>query len=656
MMQWLTPATALYAAAVTVPLLVLLYFLKLKRTEQVVSSTLLWHRAIQDLQVNAPFQKLRRNILLLLQLLAMLAALVALAGPVLNMSQEAGKRVVILIDRSASMNATDGADSMSRLDAALDQARTFVASLRNKAVFSLKDRADQAMIIAFDEHAKVMCNFTSDKSQLLTALQAVTPTDRTSSLGETLTVARAFTQPPGVETNNRTSEQRAQLHLFSDGRIKDLEDQAMQEGELVYHRVGQSSDNVAITAMQARRSYEQTDQIQVFASLAHFGDTPVTCDVQVSVNQDVVAVREVTLSGARADANGVGIMPGRASVEVAVTYDGAGLLEVRQLHADCLSADDAAWTVIAPPKQLNVALVTAGNPVLASVLQACPLAAFKVLTAEAFDEAMADASQSPYDVTVLDNVVPARLPRGRYLVFGAVPEAMGMTVAGSLENQFIVDWRPNHAILKHVNPSNVYVAQAQAVVPPREALVLAQFNGGPAVVLSQLVSGTFVWVGFDCLKSNWPFEPSFVLFCYNVMDYLGMQVTDSHEAQLRAGEPILMRGLMPDTTAELFGPDQETVTVTTDDQGSLRFPGTERVGTYSVAVAGDLPKTFAVNLLDTDESCVAPRSDLVLSGQTVSAQEAPVGLANQALWPWGVILALLFVCLEWWVYNSKMRI
>ena len=85
-MQWLTPITALYAAAFTVPLLVLLYFLKLKRTEQVVSSTLLWQRAIQDLQVNAPFQRLRRNILLLLQLLALIAALLTLAGPILSLN------------------------------------------------------------------------------------------------------------------------------------------------------------------------------------------------------------------------------------------------------------------------------------------------------------------------------------------------------------------------------------------------------------------------------------------------------------------------------------------------------------------------------------------------------------------------------------------
>ncbi|MHC4496131.1 MAG: BatA domain-containing protein, partial [Planctomycetota bacterium] len=84
-MEWLTPLTALYAAAVSVPLLLLLYFLKLKRREQIVSSTLLWKRAVQDLQVNAPFQRLRHNILLLLQLLMLLAILFALAGPILSL-------------------------------------------------------------------------------------------------------------------------------------------------------------------------------------------------------------------------------------------------------------------------------------------------------------------------------------------------------------------------------------------------------------------------------------------------------------------------------------------------------------------------------------------------------------------------------------------
>mgnify|MGYP002397188563 CR=1 FL=1 len=69
------------AGAIAVPLLVLLYFLKLRRQTVEVSTTLLWAKAIQDLQANAPFQRLRNNILLILQLLALALILLAAAQP-----------------------------------------------------------------------------------------------------------------------------------------------------------------------------------------------------------------------------------------------------------------------------------------------------------------------------------------------------------------------------------------------------------------------------------------------------------------------------------------------------------------------------------------------------------------------------------------------
>src|SRR5215510_11731441 len=96
---------ALAAAGIVVPSLLVLYFLKLRRREMPVSSTLLWKKAIQDLQVNAPFQKLRRNLLLLLQMLLLLV--LALSRPVANYSRGAGESTVIVIDRSASMSARD---------------------------------------------------------------------------------------------------------------------------------------------------------------------------------------------------------------------------------------------------------------------------------------------------------------------------------------------------------------------------------------------------------------------------------------------------------------------------------------------------------------------------------------------------------------------
>src|SRR5881398_1134028 len=110
-MNWLPTFTnwqaGAIAAGLVVPSLLVLYFLKLRRREQTVSSTLLWKKAIQDLQVNAPFQKLRRNLLLFLQLLLLLLLCLAFARPVTHYTPGAGKVTVILIDRSASMGTTD---------------------------------------------------------------------------------------------------------------------------------------------------------------------------------------------------------------------------------------------------------------------------------------------------------------------------------------------------------------------------------------------------------------------------------------------------------------------------------------------------------------------------------------------------------------------
>src|SRR5918998_3051455 len=116
------------AAGIVVPSLLILYFLKLRRREQTVPSTLLWRKAIQDLQVNAPFQRLRRNLLLLLQLILLALLLLALSKPVANYAPGPGKTTVILIDRSASMNARDQEGGTTRLDEAKRRAKELVSA------------------------------------------------------------------------------------------------------------------------------------------------------------------------------------------------------------------------------------------------------------------------------------------------------------------------------------------------------------------------------------------------------------------------------------------------------------------------------------------------------------------------------------------------
>ena len=350
--------------------------------------------------------------------------------------------------------------------------------------------------------------------------------------------------------------------------------------------------------------------------------------------------------------------PGQVAVNFALSHREAGVLEVRQLGADALARDDAAWSILEPPKRLSVLLVTKGNPVLESALQACPLARLDPCTPagfEALDPALF-AVQQRYDVVVLDNYVPARLPPCRYLSFGPPPRTIDVNSPRELDNQVIVDWRSQHPVLQYVNLTNLFALKCHKLELPRDAEVLAEFNESPALALVRRQGSTYLLAGFDVLQSNWPFEPSFVLFCYNAMSFLGAQVGSGGRHELAVGEPISIESVPAETTLTVTRPDATTVELTPDPSGTVRFPGTHHVGVYTVEGPGQPKRLYAVNLLDAEESRIEPQDEIKFSSVTIAAQDRMVQRANVPLWPLLVLAALALVCLEWLAYNLRVRI
>src|SRR2546421_81119 len=118
----------LLAAIPIAGLIVLMYILKLRRRDVVVSSTFLWQQVIRDVQANAPFQKLRKNLLLLLQLITILLLVLVIARPFWRGKGIGGRSVVIVIDTSASMGAKDVRPS--RLEEAKKEALKVVNEMR----------------------------------------------------------------------------------------------------------------------------------------------------------------------------------------------------------------------------------------------------------------------------------------------------------------------------------------------------------------------------------------------------------------------------------------------------------------------------------------------------------------------------------------------
>src|SRR4051794_12889118 len=161
--QLISPLGVTYWAVLAgVPVgIIALYFLKLRRRPVQVPSTLLWRRSLEDLHVNSLFQRLSRNLLLFLQLLAVLLAMAALTGPRVSGTTGQGQRFVLAIDNSASMSATDVAPP--RLARAKEEARKVVAGMQSD---------DLAMVIAFADRARVVSSYTGDRRALLRRIDA----------------------------------------------------------------------------------------------------------------------------------------------------------------------------------------------------------------------------------------------------------------------------------------------------------------------------------------------------------------------------------------------------------------------------------------------------------------------------------------------------
>jgi len=158
MAAWLNSfllAPAMLAFLGLIPIVVLLYILKLRRTEIVIPSTMLWLKSLQDVTANAPFQRLRKNLLLLLQILVLLALVFALSRPFVKAEGMRGSNVAVIIDRSASMQTRE--DGGTRLDLAKEAALEMVDNLRG---------GDRMMVVTFENSADVLLELTDDRRRL----------------------------------------------------------------------------------------------------------------------------------------------------------------------------------------------------------------------------------------------------------------------------------------------------------------------------------------------------------------------------------------------------------------------------------------------------------------------------------------------------------
>lgn len=161
-MQFLAPAA--WGFFLIIPVIVLFYLLRQKKTAYEISSTLLWQRVLADTLSQTPWQRLRRNLLMFLQLLLAFLLVMALMRPYLVSIQQSSEDLMILLDTSASMAALE--NGSTRTDLAKEEITALVKSRKPGTRFSLitVGRTPQALVTR-----------TEDPGEVLTALKKSSP-------------------------------------------------------------------------------------------------------------------------------------------------------------------------------------------------------------------------------------------------------------------------------------------------------------------------------------------------------------------------------------------------------------------------------------------------------------------------------------------------
>jgi len=666
--SWLAPWSAMVAAAVFPPL-VLLYFLKLRRREVPISSTLLWRRAVEDLQVNSPFQRLRNNLLLLLQLLILLLLVLAITEPVWKRAKAREKLMILLVDQSASMRAVES-DGRTRLDHAKDAARRIVDDM---------GRNDQIMVIAFADRARAVASFTDDKAQLKRQIDAIEPTDGGTHLRDAMTLAEPyvarFTEELGLAADTIVP---AHMILISDGCVRDADELVLRRGSMELVRIGESDENVAIVNMDVRRDYERPEMINVVVRMRNMGPKPASRDVSLFIDdelKDVVATGELApngvgdAGGAYGAASAPSNIPAEGSEKVVafepVAHEAAGRIEVRLSGRDPLVVDDRAYGTVEALRPVSTLLVTHGNYFLKTALAALPALPPVILSPEQYEQAkeeelLADGRMK-YDVVVFDAHSTSRLPPGSYIFFGGVPKLDDAKIDGRIENEVVVDWDDTHPILRHVAVEIIHAVQSNRLRLPAQAETLIEGLQGPVLSLLMRDRRQYLICGFSLfdderthLNTNWVLNEGFPAFMYNALQFLAGNVTAGGNRSVRPGSAVAIPARPGVATVTIRRPDERTDKAPVRD-GIAYYADTMRTGFYTADGAADRNATFAVNLFDDRESFIRPNEDFRVGAERVASTTGEQRV-NRPLWPYLILAALAVLFVEWIVYNKRVLV
>ncbi len=579
-----------------IPFIVLLYLLRVRRREQLVSSVLLWQRSAPTLAAYRPTRRIDRSLLLLLQIAAAALLVVALAHPSVIEQGLAPGDVMLVLDLSLSMRARDVPPT--RFDHARAEALDIVDRLRP---------GQRAGIVIAGSRPEILVPLTADRARLAAALRAAVPWDAVGDVPGA--VALAAGQPLGPE---------GRIIVWTDGAHAELP--AMPA--VSYRMLGTSDDNVGITAFRATRD---PDGAEALLRVDNFGARGRRVPIEVSHLQQTLYRDAIDL-------------PPGGHRTLVVPVRGAGVFEAHLRIEDQLPDDDQASTVLDPSPLPSVLLVSAGNPYLERLLRVLPLGG-------ATETRVLDpASWSAYGVIILDRVNPGPLPPGDYLLIASFPPNLPVSVTGNEEQPRIAAWDQADPVLQFVDLSDLRVARASALATHGGR----SLAGGDSPLLWAYEGRGIraLLLGFALQDSDLPQRVAFPILIANSLAWLGGAV----DVEV-GGAPQVPAGGR--SVAALVEPNGRRRPVRATN-GVFLLPPLTRAGVYRLESGGQVREIIA-RVVDSRAGAIRPGA-APQQGSPTSKEGAGGGralLAQIPIAPWFILAAVAAVTGEWMLATRR---
>jgi Ca-activated chloride channel homolog len=618
-MSFLNPLGVLFGL-LAIPI-ILLYMLRLRRRDVLVSSHFLWQRLLQDNTANTPWQKLRRNLLLFLQLLILALLVLALMRPAIALPSETQGRIVVLLDASASMNTLE--DGQTRWQIAQGEAQNLVRQL---------GVGDEMSLIWVSDTVQLLAEYTNNATLLNQAISSATVGQGGADWETALTVA----------LGGANQSQNFSMVVLSDGSNGTLNalNLPLNVPQPRLIQVGNSSQNMAITALSIRTLPAENPQL--FAQLQNYGTSAVSASLAIRLDGVLWASQEATLDANTQRAFVFEITQDFSTVQASLVFN--------QNSADALALDNIAWASAPENQQRTILIISRdNNRFLTEMFSTLP----NVRVVQG-DAGLNTLPSQPYDAYVLDGYLPTNLPSGDMLIINP-PRSSELFTLGSAESGIgdINTLEATHPLMQFVemnaiNFRQIRALQSNALEPlvtlNEIGLVWAAENNGRQVAV----------LPFAFSDSDFPLQIAYPIFISNLMDWftrinqLTAQTSYAPNSIITLELPLLASG------AQITLPNGSVQELERNEP----FVNTQALGLYRIETVQDgqagIVQPFAINLFNPNESQIAPRK------LRFSTQGEQVLNDNQTtlreLWGVFALLALLVLMLEWWLYHRRFSV